>query len=186
MLPAILDLLPALEPFGALAVLVGSCVGLMPRRNLLLAASALCSGLFCIHFLRLGSSTGAAMCVISLLQSLAATRIEGGGRPAWLGGFFALTCAAAAALTVATWTGWPSALAGTGALLAAAARLQPDIQRMRLLLLACSGAWIGHNIVVGSVFGLTCDVLSVSSVLLALWTTAREEAQRAPAGSVPA
>jgi hypothetical protein len=166
---SILDLLPAPEPFGALAVLVGCCVGLMPRRNLLLMASALCSCLFCIHFLRLGSTTGAAMCAISLLQSLAATRIVEGVRPGWLGGFFAATSGLAVALTLATWAGWPSALAGTGALLAAAARLQADMRRMRLLLLACSLCWVGHNLVVGSVSGLMCDILSITSLLAALW-----------------
>ena len=177
---SILDVLPALEPFGAVAVLVGCCAGLMPRRNLLLAASALCSCLFCIHFLRLGSSSGAAMCAISLLQSLAATRIMGTARPGWIGGFFAATSGLAIALTIATWAGWPSALAGTGALLAAAARLQPDMRRMRLLLLACSLCWVGHNLIVGSVSGLMCDILSITSLLAALWSY-RETAPRTAA-----
>jgi hypothetical protein len=58
---------------------LGVAAGLMPRRNLILLASSLCSALFCIHFLRLGSPTGAAMCAISLVQSLAAHPGRGAG-----------------------------------------------------------------------------------------------------------
>jgi hypothetical protein len=157
------------EPFGALGVLAGFAAALMPRRTPILLASALCSALFCAHFLRLGSATGAAMCLISLAQSLAATQASYGSRPAWLNGFFAASSAATVGLTLATWAGWSSALAGTGALFATAARLQIDAQRMRWLLLACTLCWIGHNTLVGSISGLTGDTLTLVGLSVGLW-----------------
>lgn len=158
------------EPFGALGLLCGLAAGLMPRRGLILAVSAACSAFFCAHYLRLGSPTGTAMCLISVAQSLAAARLRpGAARPGWLLAFFGATSLLAAWLTVATWTGWPSACAGAGAFLAMAARLHTNAQALRLLLLACTFCWAGHNALVGSVFGLTCDALTVVSLTLGLW-----------------
>jgi hypothetical protein len=162
-------ILPALEPFGAFAVLAGFAAALMPRRSHILGLSALCSVLFCAHFLRAGSSTGAAMCAISALQSLAGLSIGRAARARWIHGFFAASSAGAVALTLATWAGPPSAFAGIGTLLATAGRLQTDAQRVRLLFLASGLLWAGHNILVGSAFGLACDVLTIGSMAFALW-----------------
>ncbi|TXM90749.1 YgjV family protein, partial [Methylobacterium sp. WL103] len=55
-----------------------------------------------------------------------------------------------------------------GALLATGARLQGDPQGMRRLFLGASLCWAVHNGLVGSVFGLTCDLLTVSGLTLSL------------------
>ena len=81
---------------------------------------------------------------------------------------FAATTLVAAGLTLATWSGWPSACAGLGALLATAARLRGDPQGMRRLFLGASLCWALHNGLVGSVFGLTCDLLTLSGLILSL------------------
>jgi hypothetical protein len=39
---------------------------------------------------------------------------------------------------------------------------------MRLLFLGASLCWGGHNLLVGSVFGLTCDVLTIFGLVIAL------------------
>ncbi len=171
----------ALEPFGAAAVLAGFSAGLMPRRALILGLSALCSVLFCAHFLRIGSATGAAMCLVSAFQSMAALAIVPGRRPGWVGPCFVASSAVAVGLTIATWSGLPSALAGTGALLATAARLQEEAQRMRVLLLACALVWLGHNLAVGSVFGMSCDLLSIGGLAVALRRHARPAGTLSPA-----
>jgi hypothetical protein len=183
MLPSPLDswlaALAAMEPFGALGLLAGIASGLMPRRNAILLASALCSALFCVHFLRLGSGTGAAMCLISVIQSLAAAGAHHGRRPPWFAGLFAGSSALAVALTLATWAGWSSALAGAGSLLATAARLQTDVRRMRLVLVACSLCWMGHNLILGSTAGLASDLFTLTSLGLGLWLDRRALASRA-------
>ncbi len=135
----------------------------------MLLTSAACATAFGFHFLKLGALTGTAMCAVSMLQSLvAATAIGPDRRAAFVAPLFAATSLLAACLTLTTWNGWPSACAGIGALLATAARLQGDARAMRHLFLGASLSWAGHNLLVGSVFGLTCDVLTMSGLAIAL------------------
>ncbi|MCJ2072527.1 YgjV family protein [Methylobacterium sp. J-030] len=158
-----------LDLFGSLGLCLGFTAGMMPRRDRILLASAACAAAFGVHYLTLGALTGAAMCAISVLQSLVALTCLGRpGRSGWVPPLFAASTLAAAGLTVATWTGWPSACAALGTLLATGARLRTAPQPMRLLFLGASLCWAGHNLLVGSVFGLTCDLLTISGLGIAL------------------
>lgn len=158
-----------LDIFGALGLLLGFAAGLMPRRDQILMTSAACSACFALHFLRLDALTGAAMSSVSVMQSLVAARfIRGARRPAWIVPLFAASSLVAAGLTLATWNGWPSACAGLGGLLATLARLQVQPQTMRRVFLGASSCWAAHNLIVGSAFGLTCDLLTISSLVFAL------------------
>lgn len=158
-----------LDLFGSLGLCLGFLSGMMPRRSTILLMSAACSGCFALHYTRLGAETGMAMCLISVMQSLVAARwIGADARAAWVVPLFAGSSLVAASLTLATWNGWPSACAGLGSLLATAARLQTNAQSMRRFFLGASSCWMIHNTLVGSVFGLTCDLLTVSALLLAL------------------
>ncbi len=158
-----------LDIFGGLGLLLGFVAGAMPGRVGILAASAACAGCFGLHYLRLQAHTGAALCALSVMQGLVAARFGGAARrPAWFGPFFAAGGLAVLLLTAATWTGWPSACAGTGALLALRARFQGEVGAMRRNLIAASLAWAGHNLLVGSVFGLACDGLTLAGLLVAL------------------
>lgn len=158
-----------LDIFGALGLVLGFAAGMMPRREAILVASAACAASFGLHYLRLGAHTGTAMCALSVLQSLAAARFGARvRRPAWFAPFFGLGFLAVLGLTAATWNGWPSACAGIGALLATSARLRTEAPAMRRLFLGASLAWAGHNLLVGSAFGLTCDLLTISGLLVAM------------------
>ena len=163
-----------LDLFGLLGLVCGLATGLMPNRRLILLSSAVCSICFAIHFLRLGSTTGMAMNLIGVAQCLLAARyVTARGCPPWLGAAFALTFLLAAGLTLSTWNGWPSAFAGIGTLVSTAARLQASPQSMRGLLMGSSLCWASHNLLVGSVCGLTCDCLGLIAFSLA---TLREHA----------
>ncbi|WP_342109218.1 YgjV family protein [Methylobacterium sp. SI9] len=48
------------------------------------------------------------------------------------------------------------------------ARLHAAPQPMRLLFLGASLCWAGHNLLVGSAFGLTCDLLTIFGLAIAL------------------
>lgn len=166
--------LPHLDLFGALGLGLGFASGIMPRRDLILVTAAACSICFALHFGHLGAYTGTAMCAVSALQSLVAGLAMGEGRrPAWIVPLFAASSLLAAGLTLATWNGWPSACAGIGGLIATLARLQPQPQAMRRLFFAASSCWAAHNWLVGSVFGLTCDCLTLSALAIALLRGAR-------------
>lgn len=158
-----------LDLFGSLGLSLGFIAGFMPRRRWMLLASAACAACFGAHYLTLGALTGTAMCAISVLQSLVSLRCVGvPGRSRWVRPLFAASTLAAACLTAATWNGWPSACAAVGTLLATGARLHEAPQVMRLLFLGASLSWAGHNLLVGSVFGLTCDVLTILGLVIAL------------------
>ena len=158
-----------LDLFGLLGICFGFATGLMPQRRLILLTSAACGLCFSAHFLRLGSSTGMAMNLISVAQSLVAARyITASGRPAWLNGAFAAAFLLTIALTVSTWNGLPSAFACLAALLSTTARLQSSSQVLRLLLIGAGLFWASHNMLVGSVCGLTCDCLALLGLSVAL------------------
>ena len=151
-----------LDLFGLLGLAFGFATGLMPQRRLILLSSAACGLCFSVHFFRLGSSTGTAMNLIAVAQSLLAARfVTVRGRPAWLDAVFAGTFVLAAILTLATWNGLSSVFAGLAALVATTARLQAAPQTMRLLLIGAALSWASHNILMGSVYGLTCDCLGL-------------------------
>jgi len=157
-----------LDLFGSLGLCLGFTAGLMPRRDRILLASAACATCFGAHYMFLGALTGTAMCAISVIQSLVSlTCIGRPGRSGWVPPLFAASTFAAACLTLATWNGWPSACAALGTLLATGARLHAAPQPMRLLFLGASLCWAGHNLLVGSVFGLTCDLLTICGLGIA-------------------
>jgi Bacterial inner membrane protein len=158
-----------LDAFGALGLAFGFATSLMPRRTMILMTSAACGICFSAHYLHLGSGTGMAMSAISVAQNLLAARfIRADGRPAWINLAFAASMMMVAGLTLMTWNGWPSAFAGTGALFATAARLQASSHAMRVLLLCATLCCAGHNTIVGSACGLTCDALAVLGFTLTL------------------
>lgn len=161
-----------LDLFGLLGLAFGFATGLMPQRRLILLSSAACSLCFSVHFLRLGSPTGTAMNLLGVVQSLLAARfVSARGRPAWLDAVFAGTFVLAALLTLATWNGLPSVLAGAATLVSTAARLQASPQTMRLLLIGAALGWASHNILMGSVYGLTCDCLGLLGFTTSYWRT---------------
>ena len=154
---------------GALGLCLGFLSGAMGKRTRILYASAACATCFGLDYLRLGASTGAAMCALSVMQSLASARFGAcPHRPAWFAPFFAASAVAVLALTAATWSGWPSACAGIGALCAIRARFQSEAEAMRLNFIGASLAWAGHNILVASPFALACDLVTLAGLFLAL------------------
>ena len=158
-----------LDTFAALGLVLGFVSGTMLERRAILFTSAACAACFGLHFARLGAMTGAAMCALSIAQSLVSAGFGGSARrPAWFVPFFAASAVLVLGLTAMTWAGWPSACAGLGALFALRGRLQTEAHAMRLNFLGASTAWAGHNLLVGSPFALTCDLLTLTGLMIAL------------------
>ncbi|WP_209612917.1 YgjV family protein [Sphingomonas sp. PL20] len=68
-------------------------------------------------------------------------------------------------LSVVTWHGIPSALALTGSSLGSLARLQTSTTRMKGLFLLGAPFWLAHNLIVGALFALGTDAVSLASNL---------------------
>jgi hypothetical protein len=62
-----------------------------------------------------------------------------------------------------TWYGLPSLLAGFAATLSAVGRLQVNERYLRIWLLTSAAIWLGHDFVVGSLPGMTADLLSMTT-----------------------
>jgi len=157
-----------LDAFGLLGMTLCIAASLARARSAILLTGAAGGACFGLHYLGLGSPTGSLMCLISVAQNLAAARFARHGAPRWLVAAFVGSAALALALTASTWTGWPSGFAAAGALLATAARLQGEASRMRLLFVASTACWCGHDFGVGSACALACEALTMAGFTLAL------------------
>ena len=170
---SILSLLPSsaflLEPANIAGfVALGSSVTwpLLRRRRAILIVQVAGSLLFGLHYLLLGAGTAAAMCVLGALQGVALVTLIGRRqRIGVVGG----TMAIGVLVTALTWNGLPSVLSQGGQAMSAIGRLQLDTQRLRLWFLVSVVFWCSHNLLVGSVFGLASDTLSLTSLLVGLW-----------------
>jgi hypothetical protein len=120
---------------------------------------------FALYFLMLGSPTAAIACLISCSQLVVSGTVRDRyvvlrlyGASLILLGF----------LSVVTWHGIPSALALTGSLMGSLARLQTSTTRMKVFFLLGAPFWLIHNLLVGAVFAVGTDVVSLGSNLATL------------------
>jgi len=167
-----------LEPANAVGILAlaTTCIWpLLARRQLILIVQVVGAMLFALHYLLLGSPTAAAMCTLGVLQGLAVVLLpQPGQRIAAVGATLLVSLGA----TALTWTSLASAFSLVGQAAGAVGRLQLDTQRLRQFFLLSVAFWCTHNLLVGSVFGLCADTLSVTGLLVGLW---RNRARRQPA-----
>lgn len=158
-----------LEPANAVgtAALATTCIWpLLARRQLILIVQVVGAMLFALHYLLLGSPTAAAMCTLGVLQGLAVVILP---RPNQRLAAVGATLIVSLGATALTWTSLASLFSLLGQTAGAVGRLQLDTQRLRQLFLVSVAFWCTHNLLVGSVFGLFADTLSVTGLLIGLW-----------------
>ncbi|CAH2600289.1 YgjV family protein [Rhodovastum atsumiense] len=183
-LPAILAGITPAAVAGALGVTANCLWPLLRTRKRILAVQVLSSCLFALHYGLLGAPTAAAMCATGATQGLAVSLLR---KPLLRNLAVAATIVFSLVVTALTWSGLPSVLALGGLLMAACGRLQRDPQHLRLAFLGSEAFWTNHNLVVGSVWGLTADTMAVSMILIGLWRGMRERRRTAlPAPVIPA
>lgn len=74
---------------------------------------------------------------------------------------------------VATWRGPASAFAALASALSSLGRYQQQVLRFRGLILASVPCWMAHNLLVGSLPGLTADILFAFTGGWAFWAAWR-------------
>jgi hypothetical protein len=158
------EALSLINVFGVLGIALGSSWALFRTRRTILLIQSAGALAFMLHFLLLGAATGAAMCGVGMLQGLAAAS----GRPrilvlVYLASVLIIFCS-----IFWTWSGLPSICAVAGSAFATFGRLRHEPQAMRWSFLCCTLAWIGHNLVMQSPFGLVSDGLSLLGIVLGL------------------
>ncbi|WP_447954052.1 YgjV family protein [Sphingopyxis chilensis] len=115
---------------------------------------------FALYFLMLGSPTAAIACLISCSQLVISASVRDRYVVVRLYGASLILLTF---LSVVTWHGMPSALALTGSSLGSLARLQTSTTRMKSFFLLGAPFWLAHNLMVGALFALGTDVVSLAS-----------------------
>ncbi len=159
------------EVLGALAIASGLVWPVVRGRRLLLGLQAAASLLWAAHYAAIGPEayTGAIMCTLVVIQALTAS-----SRPArWAGVIFWLTIPVMLAFVAATWAGPQSAGAAFGLFVSALGRWETNPIRMRLLFILCIAGWAGHNLIVGSFFGLASDALTCLTNIIGIYRERR-------------
>ena len=161
----------AANVLGACGVLGNFAWPFFHRRESMLAAQAMACAFFTAHFLLIGATTGAVMTTLAGVQAMLAIPL--GTRP----GFrlvYLLTLPVTAAAVVFTWHGVPSLFAALGLALTSLGRYQLPVLRFRALILSSIPAWSLHNVLVGSIPGLSSDALTLFSGGWMLFSTYRQ------------
>jgi hypothetical protein len=130
---------------------------------------------FMVHYSLLGQWTAVAMNGVLALQTVVAMHLAERPRLRWI---YYLLMPVLAVGSLITWHGLPSLLAGFAAILSAIGRVQINETYMRTWLLISAAIWLAHDVVVGSLPGLTADLLSMmtgASVLLLRSSSSRHQ-----------
>lgn len=163
-LPVFLDAITPSAWLGAAAVVSGCLWPLCGQRKTMLLFQSTGSVAFALHFFLLGSVTGGVMSSLAVIRICAAALLQ--RRSMML--VCIMTIPIIAWITVITWEGLSSAFAASAAILAVIAWLQRTPVHTRIVFLCCSGAWVGHDLLVSSTFALIGDALSILCNLIGL------------------
>ena len=155
---------------GVAGVLANAAWPLLRERRSMLQAQAGVCALFLVHYAGIGALTGGVMALLAGAQAL--TAIPLGSRPGFRS-VYLLTLPLIAAAVVATWQGPASACAALALGLSSLGRYQQHVLRFRGLILASVPCWMAHNWMVGSLPGLTADVLFAFTGGWAFWAAWR-------------
>lgn len=148
--------------FGCVALLCVVCWPFFGDYRTVVKIQSAGAAAFALYFLMLGSPTAAIACLISCSQLVISASVRDRYVVTRL---YGATLILLAFLSVVTWHGIPSALAFTGSSLGSFARLQTSTTRMKGLFLVGAPFWLAHNLMVGALFALGTDLVSLASNL---------------------
>lgn len=162
--------------FGFLGVAANLIWPLMRKRATLLAWQVVACALMLLHFELLAAHTGALVMAAAGIQAALAIPLERSSR-------FRLIYLGSLALTPVvcylSWQGPQSAFSSAALAIVSIANFQLDPLRQRALLITAIFAWVGHNVMVGSVPGLVSNALALgvsASMLLSVYRQSRKAA----------
>lgn len=158
-----------MEPVALLALLAG-VVGIAliviafqmnNRRTMLRIHLASCL-VWSMHYVLIGASTGASMTFFAAARCYVFDRYRAKtwALPAFILGFIVAA--------LATWKGWTSILPLIGMCLATLAMWQKNPRNIRLISLTVTPFWLSYNFFHGSYVGMAADIITFSSVLIAV------------------
>jgi len=148
------------------------------RRGMLRALMLTQPG-YVAYWLLLGHRTAALMTLMAMGLNLLSIGLEGppgSARVRWTRRAYLFALLPVAALSLVTWEGPHSLLAGTGIALGCLARWQTKPTRFRLILSATSLPWLAHDLLVGTLPALASDAFGIGrGIQFALFANPRRQ-----------
>jgi len=135
------------------------------RRHILIGQIFACIFMM-LHFVLLGAETGAVIMLVAGLQATLAIPLEKNNK---FKDIYIFSMLLVPLISWYTWHGLASVFSSAALLLFCFGNLQSKLVNMRVLLLLCIVAWVGHNILMGSIPGLLSNFLAMSTSLYALY-----------------
>lgn len=151
--------------FGILGVISNTIWPLLKTRKHLLLGQIAAAIFMCTHFSLLNAYTGSAIMILAALQASLAIPLE--SHPKFKSVYLA-SIALTPAVCWATWQGVASVFSSLALILFCIGNLQLNVKRLRIFLLMCIFAWVGHNIFVPSYSGLISNGLALATSVFAL------------------
>jgi hypothetical protein len=146
--------------------LLGSLAWSFARtRRGMLTVLMLCQPGYVVYWVLLGHRTAALMTVLGMGVNLLSLGLEGpadSARVRWTRRAYLAALVPVFALTLSTWEGLPSLLAGTGVALGCIARWQIKPMPFRLLMSTASLPWLAHDLLVGTLPALASDAFGIA------------------------
>ena len=155
------------QVFGFLALSLVILTFQSNNRNTMQYLKIAASGLFFLHFALLGAWTGAVMNIITALRSyIFKERFTQAwaGKKIWLYLFIIIFTVAG----ILTWEGYRSLLPIIGMIFGTIAFWMKSPRQIRIMVLFASPCWIAYNLIVHSYPGLLTEILTISTVIIAM------------------
>ena len=144
---------------GLAAMICYACWPLLSSRPAILITYIGNNLAFMLHYALLSQWTAVAMNAILALQTIVAIHLVARPRLRWL---YRALMPVLVFVSVITWQGVPSLLAGAAASLSTLGRMQTNETALRFWLLASAPFWLVHDVIVGSLPGQLADLLSMA------------------------
>ena len=150
---------------GIMGVIVNTCWPLIRERRFLLSGQILACIFMGLHFSLLSAYTGAVVMAVAGMQAFLAIPLESHPK-------FKSVYLASLLLTPLvcwyTWQGYPSIFSSLALVFFCIGNLQVNTKHLRIFLILCIFAWVGHNILVASYPALLSNILALSTSIYGL------------------
>ncbi|MBQ9780841.1 MAG: YgjV family protein [Clostridia bacterium] len=168
------DLLQTLDPLELIAqtvgilAMVGYCLSFQIKKNAgCVTMQLLGGGLFCLHFLLLGSIGGFLMNLIGVFRAVVILLGERTHKPFYLGALIALFVGGSTACVVFSWDSPLVFLTCAGQIVGLLGLWSRDSKKLRLAqFFGTSPAWIVYNVINRSLGGLFCEIFNMLSIVV--------------------
>lgn len=152
--------------FGFFGLITNTIWPLCKKRKHILLGQIIACTFMMLHFILLNADTGAAIMFVAGIQASLAIPLENNTK---FKNIYILSMLLTPVIIWYTWHGLPSLFSAAALLLFCYGNLQVNIIKMRVFLILCILAWVGHNILISSIPGLISNILAISTSMYALY-----------------